>query len=56
MEIKLLNGDVCVPKILGGGGYVTPITPFIYATGFNIFVNRRKRRDRISVKSQDKLL
>jgi len=20
MEIELLNGDVCVPKILGGGG------------------------------------
>ena len=24
MEIKLLNGDICVPKILGGGGGITP--------------------------------
>ena len=24
MEIKLLNGDVCVPKILGGEGVITP--------------------------------
>jgi len=24
MEIKFLNGDVCVPKILEGGGVIAP--------------------------------
>ena len=40
MEIKLLNVDVCVPKILGEGGVVTPkilgrgeITPRILGGG-----------------------
>ena len=29
LEIKFQNGDIYVPRILGGGeGVVTPITPF----------------------------
>ena len=27
MEIKLLNGDICVPKILGGEGGSNPNNP-----------------------------
>ena len=31
MEIKFLNWDIYVPKILGGGGLITPNNPPIYA-------------------------
>ena len=36
IEIKFLNGVIYGPKILGGGGYLTPITPPKYAT--NLFL------------------